>query len=84
MNDLFRREKFGHLPRELSTEGKRRHTYEVGDIAYWHPGPDVAIFYRHDGQEIPDPGIIVIGKIDSSAETFNVPGSVRVTVELIK
>jgi hypothetical protein len=47
-------------------------------------GPDVAIFYRHDGQEIPDPGIIVIGKIDSGVETFNVPGSVRVTVELIK
>jgi hypothetical protein len=84
MNDLFRREKFGHLPRALSTEGKRTHTYEVGDIAYWPPGPDVAIFYRHDGQEIPDPGIIVIGKIDSGAETFHVPGSLRVTVELIK
>jgi hypothetical protein len=84
MNDLFRREKFGHLPRAISKEGKRTHTYEVGDIAYWPPGPDVAIFYRHDGQEIPDPGIIVIGKIDSGVETFNVPGSVRVTVELIK
>jgi hypothetical protein len=84
MNDLFRREKFGHLPRAISKEGKRTHTYEVGDIAYWSPGPDVAIYYRHDGQEIPDPGIIVIGKIDSGVETFDVPGSVRVTVEFIK
>ena len=84
MNDLFRREKFGHLPRAISKEGKRTHTYEVGDIAYWPPGPDVATFNRHDGQEIPDPGIIVIGKIDSGVETFNVPGSVRVTVEFIK
>jgi len=84
MNDLFRREKFGHLPRAISKEGKRTNTYEVGDIAYWSPGPDVAIFYRHDGQEIPDPGIIVIGKIDSGVEALDVPGSVSVTVELIK
>jgi hypothetical protein len=32
--------------------------------------------------DIPDPGIIVIGKIDSGAEAFNVPSSVRVRVEL--
>jgi hypothetical protein len=84
INDLFRREKFGHLPRALSKEGKPTHTYEVGDIAYWSPGPDVAIFYRHDAQQIPEPGLIVIGKMDSGAETFNVPGSLKVTVELIK
>ena len=84
MNDLFRREKFGHLPRAISKEGKRTHTYKVGDVAYWPPGPDVVLFYRNDGQEIPDPGIIVIGKIDSGVEAINVPGSVRVTVELIR
>ena len=75
MNDLFRREKFARLPRAISKEGKRTHTYKVGDVAYWPPGPDVAIFYRNDGQEIPDPGIIVIGKIDSGVEAFNVSGS---------
>jgi hypothetical protein len=32
--------------------------------------------------DIPDPGIIVIGKIDSAVEAFNVPSSVRVRVEL--
>ena len=35
MDDLFRREKFGHLPRAISKEGKQTRTYEVGDIAYW-------------------------------------------------
>jgi 4-carboxymuconolactone decarboxylase len=84
MNDLFRREKYAHLPRAISEKGKRTHTYEVGDVVYWPTGPDVAIFYRHDGQEIPDPGVIVIGKIDSGVEALNVPGSVEVTVELIK
>lgn len=84
MNDLFRREKFAHLPRAISEEGERTQTYEVGDVVYWSPGPDVAIFYRHDGQKIPNPGIIVIGKLDAGVEAFNVPGSVEVTVELVK
>ena len=81
MNDLFGREKFARLPQAISTEAKRMHTYEVGNVAYWSPGPDVAIFYRHDGQKIPTPGIIVIGKIDSAVEALNVPGSVRVAFE---
>lgn len=84
MNDLFGREKFAHLPKALSTEGKRVHTFEVGEIAYWSPGPDVAIFYRQDGDKIPDPGIIVIGRLDSGAETLYVDGSIKITIELIK
>ena len=84
MNALFGREKFAHLPRAISTEAKRTHTYEVGNVAYWSPGPDVAIFYRHDGQKIPAAGIIVIGKIDSAVEALNVPGSVRVAFERVE
>jgi len=83
MNDLFRREKCGHLPRAISTGGKRTHTYAVGEIAYWAPGPDVAIYYRDDGEEIPNPGIIVIGRIDSGVELLDVPGSLRVTIEAL-
>ncbi|TMA99762.1 MAG: hypothetical protein E6J64_21360 [Deltaproteobacteria bacterium] len=83
MNDLFRREKYAHLPRAISEGGKRTHTYEVGDIAYWPPGPDVAIFYRHDGQRIPQPGIVVLGRIDSGVDVFDVPGSTSVTIALI-
>lgn len=82
MNDLFRREKFAHLPRAISEEGKRTHTYEVGQVVYWSPGPDVAIFYRNDGEKIPNPGIIVIGKIDSGVAALDVAGSVKVTIEL--
>jgi hypothetical protein len=84
MNDLFRREKFAHLPRAISEGGKRTHTYEVGQVIYWSPGPDLAIFYRHDGQGIPDPGIIVIGKIDSGVEALNVSGSITVAFELVQ
>ena len=82
MNDLFDREKYGHLPRPLSEEGKRTHRYEIGEVVYWSPGPDLAIFYRQDRQSIPEPGIIVIGKIDSGVEALNVDGPIKVTIEL--
>src|SRR5438477_8841727 len=84
MDDLFGREKFGHLPRAISEGGKRTRTYEVGDVIYWSPGPDVAMFYRHDGQSIPSPGIIVMGKIDSGLEALSVPGSVKVIIERVE
>jgi hypothetical protein len=38
MDDLFGREKFGHLPRAISQGGKRTQTYEVGDLIYWALG----------------------------------------------
>jgi hypothetical protein len=55
MNDLFGREKFGHLPRAISEGRAPRHTYEIGDVAYWSPGPDLAIYYHHDGQRFRPP-----------------------------
>lgn len=82
MQDLFQREKFASLPRALSEAGPRSDAYEVGQIGYWSPGPDVAVFYRQDGAKIPQPGIILIGTIDRGIESFNVSGSVRVTIEL--
>ena len=82
MNDLFRREKFAHLPRAISEQGKRTHDYAVGTIGYWPPGPDVAIFYRQDGERIPDPGLIVLGKIKAGVEALDVPGAIRATIEL--
>ena len=83
MEDLFGREKFAHLPRAISEGGKRQKSYEVGDLIYWSPSSDVAIYYSHDGESIPDPGIIVMGKIDEGVEALNVPGSIKVTFELI-
>jgi len=82
MNDLFGREKYARLPRAISQEGKRTHTYQIGDLAYWSPSHDVAVYYRQDGEKIPEPGIIVIGKIDSGVEALDVPGDVKVTIEL--
>src|SRR5947199_10811426 len=60
MNDLFGREKYARLPRAISQEGKRTHTYQIGDLAYWSPSHDVAVYYRQVGEKILAPGNIVI------------------------
>jgi hypothetical protein len=84
MADLFGREKYAKLPKALSTKGRRTKTYDVGEIAYWSPSHDLAIYYQQDSESIPSPGIIRLGKIDGGAEEFNVPGSVKVTIEAAK
>jgi hypothetical protein len=83
MNDLFRREKFAALPRAIAEQGKRTRDYSVGTIGYWPPGPDVAIFYRQDGERIPEPGLIVIGKIKTGVEVFSVRGPINAIIERI-
>lgn len=82
MNDLFGREKAGALPRAISKSGPSSDVYKLGDIGYWSPSHDIAIYYRQDGERIPSPGIINIGHIDSGTEAFDVPGSVEISVEL--
>jgi hypothetical protein len=84
MNDLSGREKYGDLPKPISENGPRKNTYEVGEIAYWSPGHQVAVYYRQDGEQIPSPGIIAIAKIDGDADAFNVPGPVKLTIEAAK
>jgi hypothetical protein len=84
MSDLFGREKAGPLPRALARGGRPRHTYSVGDIIYWPPGPDVAVYYRRGGSAIPDPGIVLLARLDSGARAFNVAGTVRVKFERLR
>ena len=84
MKDLFGREKYGDLPKQLSENGPRKNRYEVGDVAYWSPNHQLAVYYHQDGEPIPSPGIIPIAKMDAGTEAFNVSGSVKVTIELAK
>ena len=82
MHDLFGREKYGALYKPISTEGKRSFNYEVGDIGYWSPGHDLAIYYKDDGESIPNPGIIILGKIKSDMSAINISGPIEVKIEL--
>jgi hypothetical protein len=76
LHDLFGREKAGRLPRELSIDGARREfDYEVGEIAYWSPGNDIAIFYADDGQAIPQPGLVRLGTVATGLEVIAAAGN---------
>jgi hypothetical protein len=81
MSDLFGREKAGPLPRSLASGGKRTYSFSVGDLTYWSPGPDVAVYYGGGGPTIPEPGLILLARLDSGARAFKVPGTVRVRLE---
>ncbi len=84
MNDLFQREKYGHLPQSLAAGGEPQSSYEIGTIGYWSPGPDIAVFYDHDGESIPDPGIVILGEIGSGADVFKkYDDTVEVTIEAV-
>jgi len=81
MNDLFGREKPGQLPRPLAT-GEGQSTYQVGDLGYWAPSQDLAIFHHDDGQRIPSPGIVIIGRIDTGLDLIVEAGdSFQLTIE---
>jgi len=82
LKDYAGTEKISDLPRRLSTENAPSGSDpSAGDITYYAPWGNLAIFYRDFGYSS---GLVILGKIDSGIETFNVPGSAKVTIELIK
>jgi hypothetical protein len=75
-------EKISDLPKRLSTENAPSGSDpSVGDITYYAPWGNLAIFYRDFGYSS---GLVILGRIDNGIEAFNVPGSLKVTIGLIK
>lgn len=82
LEDYAATEKISDLPKRLSTEGAPSGSDPaVGDIAFYAPWGNLAIFYRDSGYAN---GLIILGKIDGDAGVFNLPGSLKVTMELVK
>jgi hypothetical protein len=82
LKDYAATEKISDLPKRLSTEGAPSGSDpSVGDIAFYAPWGNLAIFYR-DAEYAN--GLIILGKIDGDAAAFNVPGSMKVTIESVK
>jgi hypothetical protein len=82
MRDFLAQEKTAPLPRALAGGGMPRHTFSAGDIALWPPGPDVVVYYRRG--TVPDPGLVLLARLDSNARAFSVPGSIRVRFERVR
>jgi hypothetical protein len=82
LEDYAQTEKISDLPRRLSTEGAPAGSDpSVGDIAYYAPWGNLAIFYRDSRYAS---GLVILGKIDGSVAALNVPGSVKVTIERVE
>lgn len=82
LEDYAGREKIYSLPKRLSTEGEPAGSDpSVGDITYYAPWGNLAIFYRDFGYAS---GLIILGKIDGNLDALLVPGSVKVTIETIE
>lgn len=72
-------EKVADLPKKLSTKGAPPGVDpDVGDIAYYAPWGNLAIFYRDFGYSS---GLVRLGRLDSGVAVLSRRGPVRVTIE---
>lgn len=80
LKDYASTEKISDLPKRLSTAGAPEGTDpSIGDIAYYAPWGNLAIFYR-DGDY--GRGLIKLGKLDSGIEMLQRSGPLQATIAL--
>jgi hypothetical protein len=78
LNDFHETEKIADLPRRLSTSGAPD-TAEAkpGDLAYYAPWGNLALYYRGSGSS--DAGLIILGRVNGDAERLDT--ATQVTIE---
>lgn len=80
-DDYASTEKIFYLPRKLSTKGAPAGMDpEAGDITYYAPWGNLAIFYRDFGYSA---GLIKLGRIEAGAEALAAPGSLNARIEVL-
>ena len=80
LEDYASTEKISDLPKRLSTEGAPRgFDPSAGDITYYAPWGNLAIFYKDFSYSN---GLVSLGTLDSGVEIFASGRSVPVTFEL--
>lgn len=81
LRDYAGKEKVCDLPRRLTTEGEPAGMDpDVGDLTYYAPWGNIAIFYRDFGYA---EGLVKLGRVDSGVETLvNQRGELSVRFEL--
>ena len=77
MRDHLRQEKTGNLPSSLPAV-ERQLDFSTGTLGLWSSNHFV-IYYR-DGH-VPQPGIIILGRVTGDVSIFDRPGPVTVRVE---
>lgn len=77
MRDHLRQEKTGNLPSPLPAI-ERQLEFSTGTLGLWSANHFV-IYYR-DGR-VPQPGIILLGRVTGDVSIFDRPGSITVRIE---
>ncbi len=81
LEDYANTEKIFYPSEKLRTEGAPAgYAPSSGDITYYAPWGDIAIFYKDFGYAS---GLIYLGKIDGNIDALKVQGKVNATFELI-
>jgi hypothetical protein len=79
LEDYAATEKISDLPRRLSTAGAPAGTAAAaGDIAYYAPWGNLALFHRPFGYS---EGLVTLGKLETGVETLRRPGRLTVKIE---
>ena len=78
MRDHMRQEKTGDLPSPLAPV-PRQTAFSKGTLGLW--SADHFVIYYRDGR-VPQPGIIILGKVTDDVSIFDRAGTVTVRVEL--
>lgn len=82
LSDFNRTEKVSDLPRRLSTEGAPDGIDPtVGDITYYAPWGNLALFYRDFGYAT---GLVRLGRIDAGIDVLSKPGPLTVSIERVE
>jgi hypothetical protein len=82
LNDYNATEKVSDLPRRLSTkDAPPGFDPSIGDIAYYAPWGNLAIFYKDFGYSS---GLVKLGTIDAGLDRLNAPGSLKAIIEVAK
>lgn len=80
MNDHLRQEKTGNLPSALPAT-ERQLDFSTGTLGLWSSNHFV-IYYR--GGRVPQPGIILLGRVTGDVSIFDRPGRVTVRIERVE
>ena len=81
LTDYASTEKISDLPRKLSTEGAPAGTAAApGDIAYYAPWGNLALFYRSFRYSA---GLVRLGRIDTGGDALRGTGKLSVGIERI-
>jgi hypothetical protein len=82
LNDYAATEKISDLPRRLTArDAPAGIDPSAGDITYYAPWGNLAVFYRDFNYS---KGLVKLGKIDSDVEALRRPGPLRATVDLME